>query len=68
MLEAITSRKIEFTGQHKPVKWACRAPMPNGKLCERRDRFKVNIIIYNDEKNVVLLLLTLDTFEVKELK
>jgi len=31
-------RVIEFTGKFQPVKWSCRAPLPNGKLCPRRDR------------------------------
>uniref|UniRef100_G3MLP6 UV-stimulated scaffold protein A C-terminal domain-containing protein n=1 Tax=Amblyomma maculatum TaxID=34609 RepID=G3MLP6_AMBMU len=33
-------RRIDFSGRFEPVKWACRAPLPSGKLCPRRDRFK----------------------------
>ncbi|XP_064645040.1 UV-stimulated scaffold protein A-like isoform X2 [Lineus longissimus] len=54
-LEAMTSRKIDFTGRYQPVKWACRAPMPNGKLCERRDRLKCPFhgkIVQRDEKGL----------------
>lgn len=40
-LESMTSRTINFTGKFEPVKWACRAPLQNGKLCPRRDRVKV---------------------------
>ena len=27
-------------GKFEPVKWTCRAPLPSGRLCPRRDRFK----------------------------
>lgn len=33
-------RRIDFSGEFEPVKWACRAPLPSGKLCPRRDRVK----------------------------
>uniref|UniRef100_L7M6Q9 UV-stimulated scaffold protein A C-terminal domain-containing protein n=1 Tax=Rhipicephalus pulchellus TaxID=72859 RepID=L7M6Q9_RHIPC len=33
-------RRIEFSGKFEPVKWTCRAPLPSGKLCPRRDRLK----------------------------
>ena len=29
-----------FIGKFEPVKWCCRAPLKNGKLCPRMDRFK----------------------------
>ena len=29
-----------FSGKFQPVKWSCRAPLPNGKLCPRMDREK----------------------------
>ena len=35
-------RTIAFTGKFEPVKRACRAPLPNGRLCPRMDRHKVN--------------------------
>ncbi|TRY81337.1 hypothetical protein DNTS_029763 [Danionella cerebrum] len=34
------SRCITFAGKFKPVEHKCRAPMPNGSLCERQDRIK----------------------------
>ena len=37
----MSNRKITFEGKFQPVKWACRAPLPSGKLCPRRDRVKV---------------------------
>lgn len=36
----VSKRFMTFSGKFEPVKWACRAPLPNGKLCPRRDRFK----------------------------
>ncbi|XP_033122407.1 UV-stimulated scaffold protein A-like [Anneissia japonica] len=38
--ESLKWRSINFSGTFEPVKWSCRTPLPNGKLCERRDRFK----------------------------
>ena len=38
--ESLQSRSIKFTGEFQEVKWACRAPLPGGKLCPRRDRYK----------------------------
>lgn len=32
--------KTTFVGKFEPVKWACRAPLRNGKLCPRMDRVK----------------------------
>ncbi|XP_026135310.1 UV-stimulated scaffold protein A [Carassius auratus] len=34
------SRYITFAGEFKPVEHKCKAPMPNGSLCERQDRVK----------------------------
>ncbi|XP_065295780.1 UV-stimulated scaffold protein A-like isoform X2 [Dermacentor albipictus] len=45
-------RHIEFSGTFEPVKWACRAPLPSGKLCPRRDRLKCPLhgpIVARDE-------------------
>ena len=36
--ESLRSRAISFAGRFEKVKWKCRAPMLNGKLCERQDR------------------------------
>ena len=36
----VRSRFMTFAGKFEPVKWACRAPLTNGKLCPRRDRIK----------------------------
>ncbi|VDI56906.1 Hypothetical predicted protein [Mytilus galloprovincialis] len=51
-LAALKNRSISFAGKFEAVKWKCRAPMPNGKFCERMDRFKCpfhgKIIARND--------------------
>ncbi|GIY42531.1 UV-stimulated scaffold protein A [Caerostris darwini] len=39
-IASLRTRKIDFSGKFEPVKWSCRAPMPSGKLCPRKDRFK----------------------------
>lgn len=33
-------RKRTFVNELPTIKWKCRAPMGNGKLCERMDRYK----------------------------
>ncbi|XP_015683629.2 UV-stimulated scaffold protein A, partial [Protobothrops mucrosquamatus] len=38
--EMLKSRYITYAGKFEPVTHKCRAPMPNGSLCERQDRFK----------------------------
>ncbi|CAM5110022.1 unnamed protein product [Eretmochelys imbricata] len=38
--EMLKSRFITFCGKFEPVKHKCRAPMPDGRLCERQDRVK----------------------------
>lgn len=40
-IPSLRTRVIEFTGKFEPVRWACRAPLPSGKLCPRQDRYKV---------------------------
>ncbi|XP_072898346.1 UV-stimulated scaffold protein A [Hemitrygon akajei] len=40
MAALLKTRYITFAGTFEPVKHRCRAPMPNGTLCERQDRFK----------------------------
>jgi len=42
---SVTKRSMSFVGKFEPVKWKCRAPLPNGNLCERMDRIKVNLLI-----------------------
>lgn len=37
---ALRTRVIEFSGKFEQVKWECRAPLKNGKLCPRQDRHK----------------------------
>ncbi|XP_072353640.1 UV-stimulated scaffold protein A [Scyliorhinus torazame] len=37
---AAQTRYITFAGKFEPVNHMCRAPMPNGRFCERQDRFK----------------------------
>jgi hypothetical protein len=44
--------KKPFIGKFEPVKWSCRAPLKNGKLCPRMDRYKCPIhgkIVARDE-------------------
>ncbi|XP_055337299.1 UV-stimulated scaffold protein A-like [Paramacrobiotus metropolitanus] len=38
--ESLLSRTMPFAGKFEPVKWFCRAPLPNGQLCPRQDRVK----------------------------
>ncbi|XP_009078750.1 PREDICTED: UV-stimulated scaffold protein A, partial [Acanthisitta chloris] len=38
--EMLKTRYITFAGKFEPVKHKCRAPMPDGRLCERQDRVK----------------------------
>lgn len=39
----LSSCAVEYTTNFEPVKWACRAPLPSGKLCPRQDRVKVRV-------------------------
>lgn len=39
--EVLRSRRITFAGSFEPVQHRCRAPRPDGRLCERQDRLKV---------------------------
>lgn len=46
------SRYITFAGRFQPVEHKCKAPLPNGSLCERQDRVKCpfhGLIIPRDE-------------------
>ena len=48
--------KMTFVGKFVPVKWKCRAPMRNGKLCPRMDRFKCPLhgrVVARDETGAV---------------
>ncbi|XP_023556073.1 UV-stimulated scaffold protein A isoform X2 [Octodon degus] len=38
--ELLRSRRITFAGKFEPVQHRCRAPRPDGRLCERQDRLK----------------------------
>ncbi|XP_053433772.1 UV-stimulated scaffold protein A isoform X2 [Nycticebus coucang] len=38
--EMLCSRHITFAGRFEPVQHRCRAPRPDGRLCERQDRLK----------------------------
>ncbi|XP_045384280.1 UV-stimulated scaffold protein A [Lemur catta] len=38
--EMLRSRHITFAGKFEPVQHRCRAPRPDGRLCERQDRLK----------------------------
>lgn len=49
---AFRERRIDFSGEFVPVKWTCRARLPSGKLCPRRDRHKCplhGLIVARDE-------------------
>ena len=37
---SILMRKRTFVNELPAIKWTCRAPIGNGKLCERMDRYK----------------------------
>uniref|UniRef100_A0A1B6EA27 UV-stimulated scaffold protein A C-terminal domain-containing protein n=1 Tax=Clastoptera arizonana TaxID=38151 RepID=A0A1B6EA27_9HEMI len=37
---SLRTRVIEFTGKFEPITHTCRAPLPSGKLCPRKDKFK----------------------------
>lgn len=39
--EGLCTRRIPFAGSFTPVQHRCRAPRPDGRLCERQDRLKV---------------------------
>lgn len=41
LLAESKSRYISFPGRFTPVSHYCRAPLGNGKLCQRQDRLKV---------------------------
>lgn len=49
--------KTTFIGRYEPVKWSCRAPLKNGRLCPRMDRFKCPLhgkIVARDEKGIIV--------------
>ncbi|KAK7582477.1 hypothetical protein V9T40_013922 [Parthenolecanium corni] len=51
-IASLRTRTIEFTGKFEPVKWSCRFPLTNGKLCPRRDRYKCpfhGVVVARDE-------------------
>ncbi|KAM4052082.1 UV-stimulated scaffold protein A [Anomaloglossus baeobatrachus] len=51
----LKTRYISFPGKFEPVKHKCKAPLPNGSLCERQDRIKCPFhgkIIPRDELGV----------------
>ncbi|NXG72801.1 UVSSA protein, partial [Baryphthengus martii] len=53
--EMLKTRYITFAGKFEPVKHKCRAPMPDGSLCERQDRLKCPFhgkIIPRDESGI----------------
>ncbi|XP_016014800.2 UV-stimulated scaffold protein A isoform X1 [Rousettus aegyptiacus] len=39
-LDELRTRRIPFAGTFEPVQHRCRAPRPDGQLCERQDRLK----------------------------
>lgn len=42
LLAESSNRYISFPGTFTPVTHYCRAPLVNGTLCQRQDRYKVN--------------------------
>jgi len=43
---------VELTEAFRPVEWECRAPLPSGRLCPRKDRQKCPLhgkIVARDE-------------------
>lgn len=49
--------KTTFIGKYEPVKWSCRAPLKNGRLCPRMDRFKCPLhgkIVARDETGAIV--------------
>ena len=36
----LRKRRMKFSEEIPEVKWSCRAPLPSGKLCARRDKLK----------------------------
>uniref|UniRef100_A0A8C6YPL6 UV-stimulated scaffold protein A n=1 Tax=Nothoprocta perdicaria TaxID=30464 RepID=A0A8C6YPL6_NOTPE len=55
--DMLKTRYITFAGEFEPVRHKCRAPMPNGGLCQRQDRFKCPFhgkIIPRDESGIPL--------------
>lgn len=49
----LRTRVIEFTGDFEKVKWTCRAPLTNGKLCPRQDRVKVKFLFHDNTDTIV---------------
>eukprot|EP00118_Oscarella_pearsei_P029016 m.3478 g.3478 ORF g.3478 m.3478 type:complete len:706 (+) comp9457_c0_seq1:14-2131(+) len=50
--DGLKNRVIDFSGTFEPVTRMCRAPLPNGKLCPRKDKYKCpfhGIIVHRDE-------------------
>lgn len=42
-IAVMMNRTFHYVGEFVPVKWKCRGKLPNGKLCERMDREKVEL-------------------------
>ena len=40
-MASLQCRNITYTGDFKPIERSCRAPLPSGSLCPRKDRIKV---------------------------
>lgn len=54
----VATQRVNYERTWEPVKWACRAPLPNGSLCPRKDREKCPMhgpIIPRDEAGAPLL-------------
>ena len=56
--ESMKSRSIPFVGKFQEIKWACRAPLPSGKLCPRKDRYVTCTNIHGKNLHLVAMLLS----------
>lgn len=56
LLAESKSRYISFPGRFTPVSHYCRAPLGNGKLCQRQDRLKVTGQTQSDSTHIYICL------------
>lgn len=54
---SLRTRVIEYVGKWEPINHTCRAPLPSGKLCPRKDRVKCphhGLIVERDDKGQII--------------
>lgn len=56
LLAESRSRYISFPGSFTPVNHFCRAPLGNGKLCQRQDRLKVTGLTQSDSVSCAFIV------------